>query len=265
MAFEKKASRKFIFHKDLAALGPVRITVDGKWRQIKSEKCKFGVIDITVKEELVSYWCENEACARFWSDDMIKTTFTIIAAGSRDDATIARMQHGSDIEQPPARQEQPHHQDPPPQFDRSPKQLQAAARPAPVQTSTAAVANAMKQLGRAGSLLELAADQTLRTVKSWTERHGLKWDEKTQSDFVTLIGRNMTQTTFTTLFIDSKAAVGDMPTNKVGAVVEQIKVEVEARRNPPPPEPPKPKLCPKCGKQELDPEGWCPDCDQLPE
>lgn len=86
--------RDFLFHSALAEYGPVRITVDGDVREFTTKKGeKRKVVDITLMPkgkpaERFTYWVENDEIEAGFADMERGIPFTVIAEGSRDDATL---------------------------------------------------------------------------------------------------------------------------------------------------------------------------------
>ena len=80
-----REKRDLLFHKALSEMGPVRVTVDDNARYLKAKDAY--VVDLTIKGEPLSYWCESEQCLNFFEGKKGRT-FTLIAEGSRDKATI---------------------------------------------------------------------------------------------------------------------------------------------------------------------------------
>lgn len=238
MAF-KKSDRQLMFHKALAERGPVRVTVDADARYLKSKDAY--VIDLTVGTDKVGYWAENEACKSFF-DGQKGRTFTIIAEGSRDSATITYVG-----EQAPASGTLP----PAPAANRPPPQApaQAPAAPAPQAAAPATrvtngrdavdkLRGGMIAAGQVGVALQLAAEQCLTAAEGFYSRTtGTAITAEIRMNLVNHIAETLCdgETIRSALIsMDRLGAVGSMPAKMtaemVAAVKERSKAAAEAKR-----------------------------------
>jgi hypothetical protein len=238
MAF-KKSDRQLMFHKALAERGPVRVTVDADARYLKSKDAY--VIDLTVGTDKVGYWAENEACKSFF-DGQKGRTFTIIAEGSRDSATITYVG-----EQAPPSGALP----PAPAANRPPPQApaQAPAAPAPQAAAPATrvtngrdavdkLRGGMIAAGQVGVALQLAAEQCLTAAEGFYSRTtGTAITAEIRMNLVNHIAETLCdgETLRSALIsLDRLGAVGDMPSKMtdemVAAVKERAKAAAEAKR-----------------------------------
>jgi hypothetical protein len=232
MAF-KKSDRQLMFHKALAERGPVRVTVDADARYLKSKDAY--VIDLTVGTDKVGYWAENEACKSFF-DGQKGRTFTIIAEGSRDSATITYVG-----EQAPPSGALP----PAPAANRPPPQApaQAPAAPAPQAAAPATrvtngrdavdkLRGAMVAAGQVGVALQLAAEQCLRAAAGFYHQNT---GAKLEGDLLKGLVNHITETlcdgeTIRSVLIsmDRMQVLGGFPAKMTAEMVEQVKARSKA-------------------------------------
>lgn len=161
------ADKKTLFHSELATLGPVRVMVKeerkaSKYSKPDAPKPDYVTLVIGGKERF--YTCENEACAEFFADQRGRT-FTLVAEGSREEATLTYVGEASQ-EQAPATAARPPVSRPPaakPQGQRPPVAAPAQQRPPAAkpgvhvpmgQTVGMAVNNACHSLTAQGMQLE---------------------------------------------------------------------------------------------------------------
>lgn len=114
----------------MAEYGPVRLTVDGDVRKIKTKKGEVKpVVDVTLMPkgkpaQPFTYWCENDEVEEFFAYAEKGVPFTVIAEGSRDDATVVDVGYA-------IKQEKPKLSEPEPPKAREPERPKpAAAKPA---------------------------------------------------------------------------------------------------------------------------------------
>ncbi len=98
-----KEQRPLMYHKELASLGPVRITVDGAPRTPKGKD--FELIDITVAQSgqppmPVSYFIENPECKKVFVGHKGQT-FTVVAEGFKAAATLTYVGESGAATPPP--------------------------------------------------------------------------------------------------------------------------------------------------------------------
>lgn len=228
MAF-KKSDRPLMFHKALAERGPVRITVDADARYIKSKDAY--VVDLTVGADKVGYWTENESCKAFF-DGQKGRTFTIVAEGSRDGATIAYVG-----EQAPASGTLP----PAPAANRPPPPTtpsQAAQATAPARTNGRDAVDKLRggmiSAGQVGVALQLAAEQCIVAAEGFYRR-SMKADmsEDIKAGLVGHITETMCdgETIRSVLIsLDRLGAVGAMPAKMTDAMVAEVKARSVAAK-----------------------------------
>jgi chorismate mutase len=234
MAF-KKSDRQLMFHKALAERGPVRVTVDADARYLKSKDAY--VIDLTVGTDKVGYWAENEACKSFF-DGQKGRTFTIIAEGSRDSATITYVG-----EQAPPSGALP----PAPAANRPPPQApaQAPAAPAPQAAAPATrvtngrdavdkLRGGMIAAGQVGVALQLAAEQCLTAAEGFYARMtGAAMTAEIRTGFINHIAETMCdgETLRSALIsLDRLGAVGSMPAKMTAEMVAAVKERSKAAK-----------------------------------
>jgi hypothetical protein len=235
MAFNKP-KRELIFHKTLCERGPVRITVDDNPRYLKNKDAY--VIDLTVGTDKVGYWAENEACKSFF-DGQKGRTFTIIAEGSRDSATITYVgeQAPPSGALPPA----PAVNRPPP-----PPATHAPTTPPPQAAAPAAVRAAngrdavdklrggMIAAGQVGVALQLAAEQCLAAAEGFYHRRmGAAMPAEVRVGMVNHIAETLCdgETIRSALIsMDRLGAVGSMPSKMTDEMVAAVKERANAAK-----------------------------------
>ena len=77
---------KLLYHGELRAMGPVKVTVASEPVQSPKQAHKF-TIALRIGDDLRHYSPENQACCDFWVGKNGQT-FTVIAEGQRAEATI---------------------------------------------------------------------------------------------------------------------------------------------------------------------------------
>jgi hypothetical protein len=98
----------------------------------------------------------------------------------------------------------------------------AADQPKSHTQSVQNVIELAKFYGRRANALRMAADATLRLARSFAEAHGHKFDEAT---FVSAIAANLTQTTFTTFYINAEKSgmVDDLASGDIDKLLAAAK------------------------------------------
>jgi len=98
---------KQLFHKELRDMSPISVTVKAERQKStysKPNAPKPDYVTLMVNGEERYYTTENEACAQFFNGKHGQT-FTVVAEGSREDATITCVgQSAATLQQPAARQ-----------------------------------------------------------------------------------------------------------------------------------------------------------------
>lgn len=174
---------KTLYHGELVKMGPVSVTV--KSGVLKSRYAgKANYVELLINGVIRNYNCENPACEAFWNGQ-VGQTFTIVAEGSREQATINYVGRAADAPpptQPPPRSNPP----PPPQQQYTPppqqhhQQPQAAPPPhaftpppQPAQPTRAqALDNAKRFVARNGTLAKVALRQAAELVQCWNANYG---------------------------------------------------------------------------------------------
>lgn len=118
---------KTMYHGELRQLGPVQVTVKTPWTESTKKKGTYYTTLIVNGAERY-YNPENQACLEFWAGKQGQT-ITIVADGSREEATIVQMQTGAQVSQPAAPAAAPHPQPSAPVAPRPAVQPPAAAHP----------------------------------------------------------------------------------------------------------------------------------------
>lgn len=223
--------KKTLYHSELANMGPVVATVT---EGVKESSKKRGSYYVTLLLEGRTryYTVENEQCGQAF-DGWDGQTVVISATGSRENAAIdieAADEGAQAAPVAPAAAKQPVRPVPsgPAQPGGSNRRVAPAAK-APVQTQAhelqpeeptgyapkapppvhaapvtsgltdeQRVIEAKKFLARNANAIGLAADESLRSVMEFCERHEVQLDKATVA---TAIAQNMCNTSFTTLYI----------------------------------------------------------------
>jgi hypothetical protein len=233
MAFNKP-KRELIFHKALAERGPVRVTVDDNPRYLKNKDAY--VIDLTVGADKVGYWAENEACKSFF-DGQKGRTFTIIAEGSRDSATITYVgeQAPPSGALPPA----PAANRPPPPVAAPPAAQAPASHAAPSAKTNGRDAvdklrGGMIAAGQVGVALQLAAEQCLTAAEGFYSRTtGTAITAEIRMNLVNHIAETLCdgETIRSALIsMDRLGAVGSMPAKMTAEMVAAVKERSKAAK-----------------------------------
>jgi hypothetical protein len=233
MAFNKP-KRELIFHKALAERGPVRVTVDDNPRYLKNKDAY--VIDLTVGADKVGYWAENEACKSFF-DGQKGRTFTIIAEGSRDSATITYVgeQAPPSGALPPA----PAANRPPPPVAAPPAAQAPASHAAPSAKTNGRDAvdklrGGMIAAGQVGVALQLAAEQCLTAAEGFYSRTtGTAITAEIRMNLVNHIAETLCdgETLRSALIsLDRLGAVGSMPAKMTDEMVAAVKERAKAAK-----------------------------------
>lgn len=85
MAFGNKEKTPLLYHSALVKMGTVTLTVTSDVRDIPSKGA--WAVDVTIRGDKQSYWCENEQCAGAFGGRKGQT-LTVQAHGSKAEASI---------------------------------------------------------------------------------------------------------------------------------------------------------------------------------
>jgi len=91
---------KTLYHGELRQLGPVQVTVKKEWTESTKKKGTYYTTLVVNGVERY-YNPENQQCLEFWAGKAGQT-ITVVAAGSREEATLVQMQTVAQVDQPTA-------------------------------------------------------------------------------------------------------------------------------------------------------------------
>ncbi len=290
------ASKKQLFHSELAKLGPIRVAVGDKIFESKYKAGQF-LCPLQINGDDRLYVVESQQAMDFLGQSL-QRTFTICATGSREGAKLKYLGESATVATPPP----PPAAAPAPPTMRPPATAQAAAPPpAPVQPArppqapppaafigysvtplkpTAATKlskvdkfiESKKAAGRLGTALGLCADMQLREAELFAFKNGSKEFDKALT-IAKMIEGILGGETLRCMFIAMERH--GFADNCPPVVTEQLLAEVaqrlalkkrqaEAASTPPPPPPSSPPpqsvpVCNVCG-DELNTDGLCVRC-----
>jgi hypothetical protein len=177
-------------------MGPTRVTVKsirlkGRYKDTNGNDVYYYTLDIGGTQR--NYNIENEACGAVF-DGKVGQTFTVIAEGSRDDATVVNVgESGQNLQQPAARQAPPVQQQatrPPvnnPPHQQAPTQRQAP----PAGQSVQALKELKIFIGQNSTVIRVALKASALVKKAWDEHYGPTLGEMPESLFVAVFTSHM--------------------------------------------------------------------------
>lgn len=283
--------RDFVYHGALTKASPVRLTIDGDVRTIRTKRPGESdpwVVDVTIhgddgSKTLATYMCENEACAGAF-DQTKGITGTFEFTGSRDEAAVALV---GDAEEAAASQERESAPARPqtPATQRQPASPAAAHAPASSAKSPEFVCREAKVFAaRRVSLLKVATRGILRfrddynaarAAAAKADPNAEPWPEFTRDDFWHRVGSLNLSLEAEGLairagFADALPVALDFatllpPAEKPPVLPSTIRGKAAAVAKPEPPPLPKCKAC-NAEVESVDAAGKCPACvsDDVP-
>ncbi len=236
------AQTKTLYHGELREAGPTRVTVKSDILESKKKKDTYYVTLIVNGVERY-YHPENDACLQFWDGQKGKT-FTVIAEGTHEEATITYVGEPAGAAAPA---QQPTQQNNRAAKSTTPATRQTAAHPSH-EESDRALTGAKLFVARRASLMKITLKATHALAAEW---------QKVHNEGMPL---ELFQSVNASFFIDaSRAFMADkLPVNVNYSDLTPVRKEGAPAAAQPPPPPPKPK-CEKHGI-ELNPDGTCAHC-----
>lgn len=252
-------NKKQLFHSELVKMGTIKVTVKSDVLKSKFKNQNNYVVLLIDRAER-NYLLDTTELES-WFDGLKGRTFTLLAEGSTKDGTAQLTYVGEAMPEAPGNEPADEPAGRPPAKPRSvkppaqpPRGRNAAPPPRegkPRQTATPpatgarradpvdTVINMKRFMARRGNALRLAADESLRLIREFSEAHGVKWTPEIQAGIVQQIAESMTTTTYTTLFLSADLfrkqgdlyMLDDFPaTGNFSELLQQARERVEAAR-----------------------------------
>ena len=181
MAGNYGPKREMVFHSALAKMGPVEVRVDSEPKYL--EKKDNWLVELTIDDEKICYWCENEDCAKAFKGEK-GNTFMIVAEGRKEEATIIYVGKKGGGK---GKESEPEDDDPEPEEkpkgkkpfgkQREEKEEEPERKPEG-KDYTNAVAHAKTVLARSCNLMNLCLDAAVFIANTFEDKYAVKLSEE---------------------------------------------------------------------------------------
>lgn len=234
---------KTLYHSELAKAGRVLVKITSEVTPSKFTG-KPPFLSMVFNGEARNYTIESEACAAVLRGRNGQTLLLEASGSGKDNTaqiqlfaapigaqvpTAAPQQQAPPANQPPPAQAaqpwtQAHESTRPPPQAPPPQEPPQESAPQPPDY-VGQVIETRAFLARRGNALRMAADEALRVVEAYSLAHGLPFDDQQKKVAALAISEQLTQTTFTTLFLcaDRAGMTDTMPSSPLEPFIEAAK------------------------------------------